>query len=486
LPRKLIERSIIVLDEGNRIDNHNDEEVSIPIRTPIPRISSCRYVFSPPSHKILTTKELETVAEMYEVELIVPECPMNERFVEAPFLIVHLPNDEVAEQIAKRCLTVFSVCTLDAYGTSVEEVLEGLKEVVLFDAQFYRKHMPGPFKYEFSSFQSSSIPFKAEFMKQLSQFGLVGRADLNHPRHVWKLSVDYNPLKQIQFIYFGKFIGNGCKEIVNQYSLKTRNFIGVTSMDPWLSLLMANMAKTQPGDLIFDPFVGTGSMLYAAAHFGGYVMGSDIDGRQFRGSGIPSRAKHQWKQDERNQSLESNLSQYGLGGRMIDVWVSDLTSHSLRFSKDGDGWIDGIITDPPYGIRAGARKVKALRSLPFTPTNLNRYPETETYTNDSVLCDLLDFSAMFLKRGGRVVYWLPTLANVFSPTDIPNHPSLVMKHHSTQSLNGWDRIMITMEKIGPYRMPEFETAWNKGFQRPEDVPHAAFREWYYKRETRNI
>lgn len=48
-------------------------------------------------------------------------------------------------------------------------------------------------------------------------------------------------------------------------------------MEATLSLLMANQAMVKPGDLVFDPFVGTGSLLVAAAKFGGYVMGSDID-----------------------------------------------------------------------------------------------------------------------------------------------------------------------------------------------------------------
>lgn len=43
-------------------------------------------------------------------------------------------------------------------------------------------------------------------------------------------------------------------------------------MDPTLSLLMANQALVQRGDLVFDPFVGTGSLLIAAAKFGGELI----------------------------------------------------------------------------------------------------------------------------------------------------------------------------------------------------------------------
>lgn len=57
--------------------------------------------------------------------------------------------------------------------------------------------------------------------------------------------------------------------MLKDISLKTRKFIGNTSMDPQLSVLMANQALVAPGHLVMDPFVGTGSLLVPAAKFGG-------------------------------------------------------------------------------------------------------------------------------------------------------------------------------------------------------------------------
>ena len=51
-------------------------------------------------------------------------------------------------------------------------------------------------------------------------------------------------------------------------------------MDSELSLISANQALIKPGFLMYDPFVGTGSFLVAAAYFGAFVLGSDIDGRK--------------------------------------------------------------------------------------------------------------------------------------------------------------------------------------------------------------
>jgi tRNA (guanine10-N2)-methyltransferase len=43
-------------------------------------------------------------------------------------------------------------------------------------------------------------------------------------------------------------------------------------MDAEIALLMATQALVQPGQLVYDPFVGTGSILIAAAHFGALTM----------------------------------------------------------------------------------------------------------------------------------------------------------------------------------------------------------------------
>lgn len=64
-------------------------------------------------------------------------------------------------------------------------------------------------------------------------------------------------------------LADGNRGRIHEISLKTRKFIGNTSMDATLSLLMANQAMVKQGDLVYDPFVGTGSLLVAAAKFGG-------------------------------------------------------------------------------------------------------------------------------------------------------------------------------------------------------------------------
>lgn len=56
-------------------------------------------------------------------------------------------------------------------------------------------------------------------------------------------------------------IADGQRELIRSHSVKNRHFIGNTSMDAGLSLIMTNHAKVKKNDFVFDPFVGTGGNL---------------------------------------------------------------------------------------------------------------------------------------------------------------------------------------------------------------------------------
>ena len=52
---------------------------------------------------------------------------------------------------------------------------------------------------------------------------------------------------------------------------------------------MANQAQIKDGDIVLDPFVGSGSLLVAASQFGGYIIGTDIDFLMLHARTRPSR-----------------------------------------------------------------------------------------------------------------------------------------------------------------------------------------------------
>lgn len=46
------------------------------------------------------------------------------------------------------------------------------------------------------------------------------------------------------------------KSVVDHYALSKRAYIGPTSMDAEVALVMSNIAKVKKGSIVFDPYVG--------------------------------------------------------------------------------------------------------------------------------------------------------------------------------------------------------------------------------------
>lgn len=106
-----------------------------------------------------------------------------------------------------------------------------------------------------------------------------GHVNLRNPDHkFWLIETDdygsNNGLPPVvkRMIFFGREVGAADRKLLPTYQLKSRNYLGPTAMDAEMAFLMANQALAQPGKLVYDPFVGTGSILVAAAHFGAMTM----------------------------------------------------------------------------------------------------------------------------------------------------------------------------------------------------------------------
>jgi tRNA (guanine10-N2)-methyltransferase len=124
----------------------------------------------------------------------------------------------------------------------------------------------------------------------------------------------------------------------------------------------------------------------------------------------------------KDENVSSNLRQYGLADRYLDVLVADAAKNVWRQGE----LFDAIITDPPYGIREGRRKIGSKNTPnPVPPELVESYiPAVCSYHLSDLLTDLLDFAARFLVLGGRLVYWLPVIRDEFSEALIPRHPCM--------------------------------------------------------------
>ncbi|RXN06957.1 tRNA (guanine(10)-N2)-methyltransferase-like protein [Labeo rohita] len=258
-----------------------------------------------------------------------------------------------------------------------------------------------------------------------------GTVNLKDPEHIFCLLEDYgsdpNDIPEEPFhIYFGRWIADGQRELIRSYSVKKRHFIGNTSMDAGLSFIMANHAKVKADDLVYDPFVGTGSLLVACSHFGAYVCGTDID--------------------------------YN-------------TIHGIA----------------PYGIRESTRRTGSHKDIIKPPEDFSgesHVPVSMAYHLSDIFADLLNFAAHHLVLGGRLVYWLPIYRPEYCEEMVPLHPCLTLISNCEQTLSSHtSRRLITMEKT---KEPE-DSDRLVHLADPRFTPyqgHNSFREKYFSGLTK--
>jgi tRNA (guanine10-N2)-dimethyltransferase len=104
-----------------------------------------------------------------------------------------------------------------------------------------------------------------------------------------------------------------------------RPFFYPGSMSPKLARCMVNLTGIRNGDLVLDPFCGTGGILIEAGIMGARVVGADIDERMVEGT-------------------IKNLNYCGV--RDYEIFQADARDIDLPYT------VNGIATDPPYGISA--------------------------------------------------------------------------------------------------------------------------------------
>lgn len=354
-------------------------------------------------------------------------------------LVVELKSREEAKKLASRAILIKAIYEIIADGESYEALKQNLINLPIQDI------VDGTtWKMELECFgRSYTHEVQLEKMHSLKGVPFLekGKVKMKNPEKRLCIIEDVGILRKStdnpRRVYFGEIVGEGSRDLIFKYNLKKRPFLGTTSMDPELSLISANMAKAAPSTFMYDPFVGTGSLILACAHFGAHVMGADIDVRTVRNQNPKMR-------------VEANFEHSGLSQYLTGLFLGDNSKRPLRVNPI----FDAIVTDPPYGIRAGARKVgrKNKPKWKAVPVGFQQahFPQCIGYKVSDVMRDLLSLAARTLRVGGRLVYWLPTTSG-YKDTDLPLHPCLRVISNCDQKMSTlWSRRLITMEKYKDY------------------------------------
>ncbi|KAH8277499.1 hypothetical protein KR026_011653 [Drosophila bipectinata] len=423
-------------------------------------------------HVEFRISEFQSIVKMFGIQF----RPVTEQTLK-PFWLVEFPDEKTALLYASRSIALRAIFELYAHSNKFPQFHERLRAHVDENkdelATYFRPDTS--FKITVETYNKHfSQREKIEKIETMDYLPIEGPVNLKNPSvewwyiEFWGLDPTAVP-PEPEDILFGRLLAHGQRHLIKELSLKQRKFIGNTSMDAQLSLLMANQAMVKEGDLVFDPFVGTGSLLVSAAKWGGYVLGADIDYMMVHARCRPSRISQKIR--EKDESIRANLKQYGCADRYMDVVVADFSNplwhHRISF--------DCIITDPPYGIREATEKVETkANSKDSTRTDdMVHYPSTSHYSLQSLYGDLLEFSAKHLRLGGRLVCWLPFHREDYNPEMVPHHNNLTLVANSEQRLTGnTSRRLLTYEKHSQYSVPDTT-------QLPVATPSEDFRDRYF-------
>lgn len=302
--------------------------------------------------------EVRSVLKLFNIEWKIPDVGSR------PYWIIETSDETELKKLASRSLSLKFVFEIWSHSSTYEKFHEDLKT---FSTSIDSKYLIPSFKMSVESYNKRYLhEEKIQKIETMDYLPFKGPVDLKSPTNKF-IYFEYfgmdtvNSPPEPEEIAFGRWIADGQRDMIKDFSLKTRKFIGNTSMEPQLSLLMANQAMCDKNQLMYDPFAGyvfvlaqfavfikknlifsTGSLLISAAKFGSYVMGSDIDFLMLHGRTKPSRVQQKIREEDEN--IKSNMMQYNLEHMYIDVFVSDFSNcpfvESIQF--------DSVITDRKY------------------------------------------------------------------------------------------------------------------------------------------
>ncbi|KAI9782687.1 MAG: hypothetical protein M1839_004674 [Geoglossum umbratile] len=387
----------------------------------------------------------------------------------SPFCTVKIHDETAARALISRCILSKAIFELWATGATYPELHAAIRQNT---AARWARYKSCSFKFEVDAYQGKrSVAAQRELIESFSYLGFNGPIVMRGAEETFCVFEEWDSSgTALERVWMGRLIARGSRDAIATYGLKKRCYISTTSMDAELALVTANLTFAAPSKLIYDPFVGTGSFLVAAAHFGAYVAGSDIDGRSVRGK-------------DGKRDVKANFRQYGLEGRFLGVWVADLTNSPLRTGR----WLDGILCDPPYGVREGLKvlgtrdreKVKEVIFLENGEAahlglgteeekadeghiDGNRQPHyippKRPYSFLAMLEDILDFASSSLVENGRLSLWMPTANEDLTELSIPTHPCLELVSVCIQAFNKWARRLLTYR-----RLPDSEVVYTEEF-----------------------
>lgn len=276
---------------------------------------------------------------------------------EMPFFHVDLGGgDEAARFIGSRAICVKGFYEVWGEGATLEEAVSSA--VSSHPESTVAEAFSGStFHFKVDSFGKHHTQQEVEaILRRTEPLALwrVATVKLHGPQHCFSIHEEWGKDQKHETgpkrVLLCKKVSSGARKTIANFSLQKRRYIGTTTMRPEFSLLMANQGLCRPGTVCFDPFVGTGSVALACAHFGSLTFGSDISFLTIHGT-------------EPGKSVTANFDQYGLRSRLFDLAVLDQANTPIR----PVAIFDSIVCD-----RESVPSFLCVLTVPFSPRSTLR------------------------------------------------------------------------------------------------------------------
>ncbi|CAI2370842.1 unnamed protein product [Moneuplotes crassus] len=382
-------------------------------------------------YRYFCIQEFEALCEMNEVKPIILSDVDKFDCNICPFIEVDLPDYEGARQVVSRSVMIKYILDPFSQGTSYEDLLVNVDKERLTESL----HSGKSIKFKVESIKKKIKP--KERNEIISPYGDYAPKDIvfemKDPEQTYM--VVGNP--KTEEYYMGLEVAcmswkNNKSNFYAKYDLKARPYLGPTSTSHELAFLMANQAELKEGDLVFDPFVGTGSILIACSALKAFCFGSDIDLRVLQGYSVGKKAKKEIPGTEmiKRYDVFANFKYYGLPKPCIVAM--DISYPTMLLKK-----FDAIVCDPPYGVKAGSKKtqpndvasVKESKWKINNETTLGIFTKKESYGINQIYHKLLKIASFLLKKGGKLVFLFHT--DIEYPPEVneyPTHPCFELVH----------------------------------------------------------
>ena len=272
-----------------------------------------------------------------------------------------IENPEICQKLIDRAALLKSIIKVYGEGDTLDEVLldidKNSKDEIKLEQESLQTFR---FDIDFRGL-SEKRKVQVDMINKFDKYPMKGKVDIQNAERIFIIFrnvVENQKNKTVESTkyFFGRQIAakdDKKMRFHTKYDLIHRKYIGPTSTDHLLSFLMTNFAQVKEGQMVIDPFVGTGSLLIPPSVYKAICFGCDLDVRVLRGYSVGyTRKSEEDKTPEKMKGdIFSNFDDYNLERPQIirqDINKSGFRKKNFLF--------DAIICDPPYGWRAGVRK----------------------------------------------------------------------------------------------------------------------------------